>query len=200
MIIPNDRNRQLQQEISCCNWPDAYPYQPKVAFSAWHDDEYLYLTYKVEEKYTKAEESTFGKEVYMDSCVECFIQPDPEDPHYYNFEWNAIGLLAMGCRTGRSDAEPAPVEVLKQVVVVPSLGSQPFAERIGDNRWTLEVRIPVTALFHHDIDKWTGKDMKINLYKCGDGLTEPHYLTYAPISTENPDYHRPEFFVPVHFE
>lgn len=36
--------------------------------------------------------------------------------------------------------------------------------------------------------------MKANFYKCGDGLTVPHYLSWSPIVTEKPDFHRPEFF------
>ena len=199
LIIPRD-NYSLQQPISCCNWNNEYPYSPSVSFRAKHDGENLYIEYTVEERYTKAEESIPGNEVYMDSCVECFIQPDAADPRYYNFEWNAIGLLAMACRTGRSDADHAPLDVLAMVGSEPSLGREPFCEKVGDNRWTLEVKIPVQALFRHTVDSWAGKDMRINLYKCGDGLKEPHYLTFAPVETPKPDYHRPEFFVPVHFE
>jgi len=36
--------------------------------------------------------------------------------------------------------------------------------------------------------------MMANFYKCGDGLSKPHYLSWKPIVAEKPDFHRPEFF------
>ena len=40
----------------------------------------------------------------------------------------------------------------------------------------------------------------MNLYKCGDSLARPHYLSWQPVATPHPDFHRPEFFKPVLFE
>jgi hypothetical protein len=39
-----------------------------------------------------------------------------------------------------------------------------------------------------------------NFYKVGSGLSVPHYLTWNPVGTPAPDYHRPEFFGEVLFE
>ena len=33
-----------------------------------------------------------------------------------------------------------------------------------------------------------------NFYKCGDATLLPHYLSWSQIDTEQPDFHRPEFF------
>lgn len=199
MTIPKS-NPSEWQAISVLNWPEQFPYAPQVRFRIWHDDESLHIIYDVKEKTTKAEQTILGQPVYMDSCVECFIQPEPQtDPHYYNFEWNAAGKLAMACRTCRQDPENAPEEVLKSVDVNPSLGYAPFAEKPVD-AWTLEVRIPVSAFFHSSVRSLSGRKMKMNFYKCGDGLKDLHYITWAPVKTENPDYHRPEFFQEVEFE
>lgn len=198
MIVTRHKPEEWQP-IACLNWPEAYSYAPDVKFRIWHSDALLHIEYRVTERTTKAEQTVPGGPVYMDSCVECFIQPDERDPHYYNFEWNAAGRLAMACRTGRDDPEPAPLSVIGSVEVKPSLGTAPFAERAAGT-WTLEVAIPVAALFHAGLESWSGRRMRMNLYKCGDGLTDVHYLTWAPVRTESPDYHRPEFFVPVTFE
>ena len=187
------------QKIACLNWPEAFPYAPEVKFRMWHDSDVMHLEYSVDEKTTKAEQNEPGAPVYMDSCVECFIQPDPADPHYYNFEFNAAGHLAMSCRTNRYDAEDAPLDVIASVKTKPSLGSEPFAEKTT-GPWTLEVEIPVSALFRHNVKTWDGLNFKMNLYKCGDGLQTPHYLTWKPVGTPKPDYHRPEFFVAVKAE
>lgn len=39
----------------------------------------------------------------------------------------------------------------------------------------------------------------MNLFKCGDELSHPHFLSWQPIRTEKPDFHRPEFFAQVRF-
>ena len=40
----------------------------------------------------------------------------------------------------------------------------------------------------------------MNLYKCGDNLSHPHFLSWQPIDTPQPDFHRPEFFAAGKFE
>ena len=196
--IPRNKKSE-KQFIDVLNWPDSFPERPEVAFSAWHDGANLHIEYEVCEEGTKAEETTPGNEVYMDSCVECFIQPDPADPHYYNFEWNAIGNLAMACRTGRNDPEKAPLDIIGSVEAIPSLPRKAFSEQhVG--KWTLNVCIPAKALFNSGVESFDGRIMKMNLFKCGDGLKRPHYLTWQKINTPGPDDHRPEFFVEVEFE
>lgn len=181
------------------NWAEAFPYKPEVKFRVWHDGESMHIEYKVREHGTRALQSVLGDPVYEDSCVECFIQPNPADPHYYNFEFNPIGMIAMACRTGRDDPQDAPLSVLKGISVKTSAGSVPFLEtNLGE--WTLDIAIPAGALFNSGIDSFDGRKMKMNFFKCGDGLKVPHFITWAPIDTPKPDYHRPEFFQDVEFE
>ncbi len=33
-----------------------------------------------------------------------------------------------------------------------------------------------------------------NFYKCGDLTSEPHYLSWAPVTFEHPNFHLPAFF------
>ena len=200
LTIPASKDRAVRQEISCLNWPDKFPYKPLVSFSAWHDGGTLHLSFAVSDQSGRAEEATAGKAGFRDSCVDFFIKPDAGDPHYYNFEWNAIGTLYLAWRTGRKDPENAPAEVLSKVKAVSSLGNTPFSERKEQTSWRLDIDIPAEALWHQGLSSWSGLHASANLYKCGDSLSVPHYVTWAPIATENPDYHRPEFFVPVDFE
>lgn len=189
----------MKLRLDTLNWPEAFPYKPLVEVDIEARDTILVIRWHVEEASTKAEQTVLGGQVYPDSCVEFFVKPDPSDPRYYNFEFNAAGKLFLTCRTGRHDPEPAPMEVLESVEVFPSLGKEPFAEFKGDNRWDLEVHIPITALFHHDYPSWNGMKVKANLYKCGDGLSTRHYVTWMPVLTEKPDFHRPEFFAELDF-
>lgn len=190
------------RRIACLNWPAEYPYAPAVSFKVFHSGAVLYLEYSVSEKYTRALETLDGNYVYKDSCVEFFIALGDERC-YYNFEWNAAGVTYMAYRPGREGAEPAPAGVLAMVRTQSSLGAAPieeFSAGIGDNQWSLKIAIPVEAFWHSGIGSFSGLKARANLFKCGDGLKVPHYLSYAPIDTPSPDYHRPEFFIPAEFE
>lgn len=198
------------QRLDCLNWPADWPYKPSVEFRIGYDDGGIHLEWTVDEQTIRAKQGMPGGEVYEDSCVEFFFKPSADDPHYYNFEWNAIGNLYLAWRTGRFDPEKAPAEVLALVKTEASCGSVPFAERPSDGPWTLKVFIPVEALWHGLGEDGQAADgcgrglsglrARANFYKCGDGLTVPHFVTWAPIATEKPDYHRPEFFKDIIFE
>ena len=181
------------------NWKESFPYKPQVQFRVWHDGASFNIEYKVREQGTRALQTVLGGPVYEDSCVECFIQPDPADPRYYNFEFNPIGMMAMACRTGRFDPEDAPQKVLESVRIEATAGREPFDERFVEE-WGLNISIPASALFNSGVKDFSGRRMKMNFFKCGDGLKVPHFVTWAPIDTPKPDYHRSEFFQPVDFE
>ena len=179
--------------LECLNWPEEFPYRPRVDVRICHNDSHLFLEYSVSEKCTRALETVNGCDVYKDSCVEFFVMPEGSD-QYYNFEWNAIGTLCMSRRPGRQNATPAPDGVLNSVLSSSTCGCKPFSEISGDNHWVLRVAIPCSALFGDALKTWQGASLKGNFYKCGDGLSCPHYITMFPIQTPSPDYHRPEFF------
>ena len=187
------------QPVACCNWPEKFPYSPKVQFRMFHTGRMLMLRFDVEEQYTAALAADDNGPVWQDSCVEFFIAPD--DGGYYNFEINCIGTLLLAHRRERKvDVVHAGPEISSLVERTPTLERRPFAERQGDNRWSMTAAIPVEALFRHRFGSWDGVEARMNLYKCGDNLSHPHFLSWAPISTPAPDFHRPEFFKPVKFE
>lgn len=187
------------EAIACCNWPGEFPYAPSVRFRMFHSGDRLWVRFEVEERYTAARTTEDNGRVWTDSCVEFFLSPDGEG--YYNFETTCIGKLLLAHRRSRKvDVVHAPQEVLSLVERYPSLPSEPFEEREGDNRWSLTLAIPPEALFRHDLKSWDGVGLRVNLYKCGDELSHPHFLSWKPIQTEHPDFHRPEFFTPIELQ
>ncbi len=184
------------QPIACCNWAAAYPYAPQVSFRMFHTGAWLLVRFEVAERYTMAQVIRDNGEVWTDSCVELFLAPDASG--YYNFEASCAGRLLLAYRRSRHESEKASSEVLAAVKRYPSLPfGETFGEREGDNRWTLTLAIPPRALFRHAIDSWSGMKVRMNLYKCGDRLSHPHFLSWMPIRTDTPDFHRPEFFAEV---
>lgn len=186
------------QPIACCNWPDTYPYRPQVSFRIFHTGETLWLRFDVEERYTKGEVTEDNGRVWTDSCVEFFITLD--DTGYYNFETTCTGRLLLAFRKEREHPTHATPELLARVGRYPSLGREPFAERVGDNRWSTVLAIPADVLFRHQLKRWNGVQATANLYKCGDELSHPHFLSWQPIENPKPDFHLPRFFAEVEFE
>ena len=194
--VPRSRGESLQ--VACCNWPNEYPYVPEVDLTLWHEGDFLYLEFNVSERYTLGNVKDDNGECWTDSCVELFIAPD-DNGYYYNFEFTCTGKLLLGYRPGREGAEIAPLSVIDSVKRVASLGTEAVG-LIENGRWSLKVQLPISALFKHNLTSWSGLRAKGNIYKCGNNLPERHFITYAPINNPKPDFHRPEFFIPIEFE
>lgn len=184
--------------IDRVNWP-GYEYQPKVRFNIGYGEKEIYLKYYVHEQYVMAQKSRPNESVCEDSCVEFFVSPD-SDGIYYNFEFNPIGTCLLGKGTCRADSKVVDPVYIGKIRRLGTLGIVPFDEKTGDQYWELTVAIPVEAFAGKNIKTLSGKVFHANFYKCGDKLTRPHYLTWNPIGTANPDYHRPEFFGTIEFE
>ena len=187
------------QAIGCLNWEKDYPYRPDVHFQMAHNGRELFVRFSVREKAAMALATADNGDVYKDSCVEFFIAVD-DSGYYYNFEFSCIGTLLLGYRPGRNGAVHSRPENIATIKRYASLGNAPFAEKTLDAPWELIAAIPANALFAHHLETWQSMNARMNLYKCGDNLSTPHYLSWAPIHTPQPDFHRPEYFMPVQFQ
>ena len=186
------------EKIACCNWAEEYPYAPNVTFKMFHTGEKLYVRFDVEEQYTAARVAENNGEVWTDSCCEFFLALN--DEAYYNIETTCIGRMLIGYRKKGQDVIHAGENVLSLVERHTSLGTEPFEERVGDNKWSLILGLP-TAIFHQDsVESWNGLKLKVNLYKCGDNLSKPHFLSWQPIALPQPCFHCPEFFTAIELE
>jgi hypothetical protein len=78
----------------------------------------------------------------------------------------------------------------------PSLGTEPFGLREEPTAWELALVIPASTF---GLETFSGLHARGNFYKCGDRLPVPHYVSWAPIATPKPDFHRPEYFDELFF-
>lgn len=186
------------QPISCNNWEEKYPYAPKVQFRMGHTGKELVVRFEVEEQVTQALVDKDNGEVWTDSCVELFMALDQEG--YYNFETNCIGRMLAAWRVTKPEPRYLSEELMQTIERYPSLGNTPFVECEGDNIWSLTLKIPCTALFMHKLESWSGCKLRMNLYKCGDNLSMPHFLSWQRIEHPTPNFHLPNFFVDAKFE
>ncbi len=187
----------VRQAIDCVNWPEEFPYKPIAAFCVGRDSQYLYIDYFVRGNYLLAVNSEDNSPVWQDSCVEFFLQK-PSDKYYYNFEFNCIGTALASRRTSRHDADHFPAEQMQKILRHSSVGTKPFCEMEGIFPWSLVVAIPFDLV---GLDgNHLPESIAANFYKCADGSSLPHYLSWSPIAVEKPDFHRPEFFGELQFK
>jgi hypothetical protein len=66
--------------------------------------------------------------------------------------------------------------------------------------WTLTLAIPVQVFSFHHFNSFQGKKCKVNFYKCGDDLSQPHYLAWNNIESPKPNFHLPDFFGRAEFK
>ena len=184
--------------IQCVNWA-AYPYKPSASFRIAHTSDSILLHFKVSEESVRGKYDTDNSPVWTDSCVEFFCIP-AGDGVYYNLECNCIGSILVGAGASRHNRERASQEITSQVSRWASLGRMPFAERNEPATWEVALMVPYSVFFKHHLSSLDGCEVRANFYKCGDELKTPHFLSWKPIETEKPDFHRPDFFGTLEFE
>ncbi len=199
-VFFQELNEIAWNEIQSVNW-SKYSYKPTVRFKIAYCDFGLILQYQVEEKSIRAKAVLDNEDVWKDSCVEFFIAPQ-NDGIYYNFEFNCAGVCLLAAGNSRNGREKAPLSLVGQIIRYSDLNKKPpFDETATNTPWTLFIAIPYVCFFKHPGFIAPKKQtLKANFYKCGDDLAEPHYLSWNPIQTEKPDFHRPEFFGSLYFE
>jgi hypothetical protein len=186
----------VHQEIIHNSPWTAFPYKPEVAFAMAHGDNGVFLKFFVEEKYLRAIYSEPNQPVYKDSCVEFFVSFGDER-EYYNFEFNCAGTCLLSFGNERTNREMTSSELIRSIAFQSSI--KPATNRDANVGWELTVAIPFAAFQYHQVNSMKGKKCRANFYKCGDDLPEPHFLAWNTIQTEEPDFHRPEFFGTVEF-
>ncbi len=178
----------LTLPIAVENWASYGENRVRASVSLGYARTTLWLYFQVREPEIRSTITLDQGPVYTDSCVEFFVTPPGFSPDYLNFEFNSAGALLHFRGQDRHKRIPAKPEILSQVIRVPRIS--------GPNHWSLLAGLPggVFGSDHIPQGHW-----KANFYKCGDSLKKPHYFSWAPIQTDSPDFHRPEFFKILEF-
>ena len=178
-------------DVDVVNW-DEFPLRPKVRAFLGHDGCRLWCLFDVCEQHVRVRSLDADGPVWEDSCVELFIA-DPDGEHYYNFETNAGGTNLAARRSSRTDFHLLPEVIRRGMVVKSSLPHEVFDLRDPAGvEWNLLIGIPFSAIGYAPGE--VPSNLKMNMYKCGDLTDAPHFLSWRPIDTPTPDFHRPEFF------
>jgi len=205
-----DSSKNLQDEV-----------RVQAAVAVGHTEEGFVGYFEVKEPSVRALNVNPNEPVYQDSCVECFLvflrhTNDKNSDHieeYFNFEFNCIGTLLAAKGPSRTQREYLSTELFSTVKVWTSFPQGVAFEETkkdeggddqGSAEWHLTFLVPwhVIGISKEDykqllVPNQSSLAIKGNFYKCGDKLSRPHWITFFPIVTERPDFHRPESFQPL---
>ena len=177
-------------DVDCVNWPEAFPYAPLCGGRVARTRDALVVDFRVSGLDLRARNTADNGRQWEDSCVEVFIQ-DPDGAPYYNFEINALGKVLACKGPERHNRTPRPAEEMEQILRFTQMEGGPL-EQEGIHTWRVGVVIPFRLL---GIDpERLPRSIRANFYKCGDKTAHPHFLSWSPVETPKPDFHRPEFF------
>ena len=181
-----------KHELNMVPW-SAYAYKPTVQFSIAHNNKNIFLKYYVTETSIRANATTINGSVWEDSCVEFFISFD--DQGYYNLEFNCIGTALVGFGPERSGRVLLAEELIKKIRFETTIKNKD-----DQFQWELVLVVPTEIFRRHSISSLKDITARANFYKCGDALPRPHFISWAPIKAQSPNFHLPQFFGMLVFE
>ncbi len=188
IICGNENDLEKAEKAYISNVPWGAEYTPTSYFQGVYlKDEGFLFRLTCEEENPTATLSGNCHGVALDSCLELFLNFDPENnENYINFEMNpkAAHLFGVGKdRYGRTDLEND---------IMPTVKSE-----ITKDNWSVTLFVPLAALtpVYGELHFGPGSVLKGNAFKCG-GSTAPctHYLSWAPMQKNERDFHRPDCF------
>ncbi len=171
---------------------------PTVQAKLLYDDLFLHVIFRVQDRYVRAVVADYQGPVCTDSCAELFLTPEPGvDNGYFNIEVNCGGTMLFKHQLAR-DTETVPVsqDDARSLAVAATLPRRVEPERTEPTEWCVRYRVPYSVLERYApvTRPAPGVHWRANLYKCGDLTSHPHWLTWAEVKWEKPDFHRREFF------
>ena len=178
--------------VTLTHQPWLAPCDIEASAQLCHDGENLYVRMTAKEKNIRATLTGPLDQVCSDSCLEFFLAPKADDARYFNFEWNRLLSVYVGFGGARKTRA-------RQILKDPKALFAPAAFDTADG-WGIEYRIPKAYIQMYMPDFELRGEAACNFYKCGDETEIPHYLAWAPLSSDTPDYHRRQDFGKLIFE
>ncbi len=179
--------------------PESSALIPKVNVRLMHNDQEIFGVFFVDDLTLLARKTEPQSPVHLDSCVEFFVMPQGCDG-YFNFEFNAIGTIHCTVKGVDSELKKDQRSIklgpdeLSLIYTDTSCKEPILTELKGTLQWWLFFKIQKSlftkffpTLNHQKHKLWLG-----NFYKCGDELSNPHWISWAPVDLLN--FHTPYNF------
>jgi hypothetical protein len=173
------------------SWPQ-YKTVCTTDFSIAHTYKEIMIKFYILNDHFGSKIRNLNGDVHQDNCVEFFVSFDGGQA-YYNIEFNCLGIgkMAFGKKGEREFLPPNIIRTIRKWV------RSDIINKMFD--WEIILCIPATAFIYHKVNLKKQLSCSGNFYKCGDGLPEPHYLTWNIVEGSKPDFHRPDHFGEIIF-
>lgn len=150
-----------------------------------YTEDALLVRLTAREALIRAEESGPLGHPWEDSCLEFFLSPVEGDPRYINIEFNPNACCCLGLGDGRERMRLLP----ERNWLEPEVFTAP-------DGWGIAYRVPFALLrmLFPAFRAAPGTVIRANCYKCGDKTSHPHFLSWNRVTSETPNFHRPEDF------
>jgi hypothetical protein len=187
--------------------PSSTEHRPRTQARLQFDRSFLYVHFRVQDRYVRAVSRRFQDPVWKDSCVELFVRPR-QDRGYFNFEMSCGGVLLLyyiedptPTANGFRKYRRLEKRHLRGLKVFHTLPRRVEPELPGPVDWAVEYRVPfeLFAAYLGSPPATAGTSWRGNLYKCADACSHPHWACWAPIGEEL-NFHQPERFGELRFE
>ncbi len=168
---------------------DKYPwncgFQPcTYAQMAWNEDG-LFIYMRAYETDPRMTEEADNGDIYMDSCLEFFVNPCPDAVFFCNFEVNPKGFMYLA--SGPENLDDRTLEDRS------AFDNFDLTASVQAEYWDVCYRVPTAYFrkFNPNFSLDAEKILQANFYKCGDGTPIPHYGCWSPITSgeETPNFY-----------
>ena len=206
--IKNDWEDPAWQKVTplVITFPMGTPPQftPQALARVLYDEDYIYVQFKVEDRYVRSVVQRVNGPVSGDACVEFFFCPDTSRPEtYFNMEVNAGGTPLLFCVTypwkEKHELDSAEIRTIPLAHTLPAVVEPEITDPVT---WGIEYKIPFTLL-----EKYTsivrpapGVVWNANFYKTANKNSNPHYLTWSWVDFPRPNFHLPMYFGRLEFK
>lgn len=188
-----------------CFRPEGSGHRPRTRCKLLYNEQTIFGIFRVEDQFVRCIHRDFQSDVWQDSCVEFFVQPQAGSG-YFNFEFNCGGALLASYVTkaarveGRlQEVRPLTADDDRQIRRWASLPQKVLPEIQTPITWCLEFAIPIAVLekYTGPLGPVRGQIWRANFYKCGNETSHPHWLSWAPLRERN--FHDPASFGSIEF-
>lgn len=180
-------NKKQIFEISNYQW-NTGDYRPKTTVEVEYDENGFKVHFASNETNLRRVETKHNTDIYLDSCVEMFVQFLPDtDKRYINFEINPNAAVHCGIGPDRYE---------RKFYEISDIESLNCRAAVRDDGWDVYFEIPLSFIHieYPDYVHKEGTRIRANFYKCGNKTVHPHWCSWNKVDTPNRDFHRPEFF------
>ena len=177
---------------------------PKTQVKLLYDDDFVYVIFRVEDRYVRAIAQEYHGKVWEDSCIEFFFTPGEDlSQGYFNIEINCGGTALFAHQTGLGvnsvSVDEADCDKLNIYHTLPKIIEPEITE---PTTWVIEYRVPLEVLEKYATVQRPapGVTWRANFYKIASRTSHRHWLTWSKVIFHKPQFHQPQFFGTLEFK